>query len=235
VNTRTQAFVLVVFGGALLRLAMTDALLRYVRPIARPWVLLAGLAFLGLGLWSMLAGSRGSDRAGHDEARDEHGHHNASRAAWLVLAPVIAILVVAPPALGAFTAKRVPFSEITPPTRHFSTLPSADPVRVSLLDYCSRAAFGGGPTLTGHRIALTGFVLRPEPGGFQIARLVITCCAADALPVVVSVQTPTAPPARDTWVTVTGTYAGMSPSDATVPVLHADTTTPITQPANPYD
>jgi len=68
------------------------------------------------------------------------------------------------------------------------------------------SAFDAGHTLTGHQIALTGFVLGPEPGGFQLARLVITCCAADAQPIVAQVLTSAAPPARDTWVTVTGTF-----------------------------
>jgi hypothetical protein len=58
VNTRTQSFVLLLFGGALLRLATSDALLHYVRPISRPWVLLAGLAFVGLALWNLVAALR---------------------------------------------------------------------------------------------------------------------------------------------------------------------------------
>jgi uncharacterized repeat protein (TIGR03943 family) len=237
VNGRTQAFVLLLFGGALLRLATTDALLRYVRPVARPWVLLAGAAIVALALWSLFASRSDSHGGDADDADvvDEHGHHGASRAAWLVLAPVIAILVVAPPALGAFTAKRLPVSAIKPPSRDFPALTGTDPVRISLLDFYSRAAFGAGTTLTGHRLSVTAFVLRPEPGGFQVARLVITCCAADAQPVVVAVQTSGPAPARDTWVTVTGTFDGMSPTDATVPVLRADAVTPVGQPSNPYD
>ncbi|HEY3714349.1 MAG TPA: TIGR03943 family protein [Jatrophihabitantaceae bacterium] len=232
-SSRTQAFVLLLFGGALLRLATTDALLRYVRPVARPWVLLAGAAIVALALWSLFARSREVGDGPGDA--DEHGHHGSSRAAWLVLAPVVAILVIAPPALGAYSAKRLPVSAIKPPSRYFPALADADPVPVSLLDYYSRAAFDDGRTLTAHHIALTGFVLRGEPGGFQLARLVITCCAADAQPVVVSVQTQMPAPSRDTWVTVTGTFDGMSPSDATVPVLRADAVTSVHQPANPYD
>ena len=234
---RTQGFVLLLFGGALLRLATTDSLLRYVRPVARPWVLLAGAAMVALALWSLLAPTRAGDGSTPDETDetdDEHGHHGGSRAAWLVLAPVVAILVVAPPALGAYSAKRLPVSALTPPSRHFPVLAGADPVRLSLLDYYGRSAFDDGRTLTGRRVALTGFVLRSVPGGFQLARLVITCCAADAQPVVVSVQA-SATPGPDTWVTVTGTFGGLSPSDATVPVLRADAVTPVHQPANPYD
>ncbi len=222
---------LLLLGGALLRLATTDALLRYVRAVVRPWVLLAGAAMVALPLWSLLAGSR---RPAGVES-DEHGHNRPSRAAWLVLAPVVAILVVAPPALGSYSARRLPVSAIKPPSRHFPPLTGSDPVQVSLLDYYSRAAFDAGRTLAHHRLALTGFVLRVEPGGFQMARLVITCCAADAQPVVVSVRTPTAAPSRDAWVTVTGTFGGMSPSDATVPMLRADAVTPIRPPPDPYD
>ena len=232
VNSRTQAYVLLLFGGALLRLAASDALLRYVRAVARPWVLLAGAAMMALALWSLLAGPRGTSGA----PRDEHGHDGPSRAGWLVLAPVVAILVVAPPALGAYSARRLPVSAIEPPSRHFPPLTGSDPVQVSLLDYYSRAAFDAGRTLIPHRVALTGFVLGGgEPGGFQMARLVITCCAADAQPVVVSVRTPIAAPSRDAWLTVTGTFGGMSPSDATVPVLRADAVTRIRPPADPYD
>jgi len=165
---------------------------------------------------------------------DGHRHRGASRAAWLVLAPVVAILVVAPPALGAYSAKRLPVSAIKVPSRHVPALTGTDLVRMSLLDYYSRAAFDDGRTLVGRRVALTGFVLRVEPGGFQLARLMITCCAADARPVVVSVQH-TSAPASNGWVTVTGTYGGMRSADATAPVLRADTVTPIRQPANPYD
>jgi uncharacterized repeat protein (TIGR03943 family) len=231
VSSRTQAYVLLLLGGALLRLATTDALLRYVRAVVRPWVLLVGAAMVALALWALLAGSR---RPSGVEP-DEHGHNRPSRAAWLALAPVVAILVVAPPALGSYSARRLPVSAIKPPSRHFPRLTGSDPVQVSLLDYYSRAAFDAGRTLAHHRLALTGFVLRIEPGGFQMARLVITCCAADAQPVVVSVRTPTTAPSRDAWVTVTGTFGGMNPSDATVPVLRADAVTPIRPPPDPYD
>src|SRR5882724_2980764 len=125
---RTQAFVLLLFGGALLRLATTDSLLRYVRPVARPWVLLAGAAMVALALWSLLVPTRTGEGSTPDETDDDHGHHGGSRAAWLVLAPVVAILVVAPPALGAYSAKRLPVSAISPPSRHFPALAGADPV-----------------------------------------------------------------------------------------------------------
>jgi uncharacterized repeat protein (TIGR03943 family) len=236
VNTRTQAFALLLFGATLLRLATTDALLRYVRPVARPWIVLAALVMLGLAIWTLVAESRSDlQRCPGRDSTDEPDHHGGSRAAWLVLAPVVAILVVAPPALGAYTAMRLPVSQIKTSSRHVPPLNGADPVAVSLLDYYGRAAFDGGRTLAGHHIKLTGFVLRAMPNGFEMARLVITCCAADARPVIVSVRTQGPTPSRDAWVTVTGEYGGMSPSDYTVPVLRALNVTPTRQPDNPYD
>jgi uncharacterized repeat protein (TIGR03943 family) len=249
VNTRTQSFVLLLFGGALLRLATSDALLRYVRPISRPWVLLAGLAFVGLAGWNLVAALRGAkhndgidahghgviDAHGHGVI-DAHGHSGASRAGWLVLAPVVAILVIAPPALGAFSASRVPATVAKPAVDiSFPALVGRDPVPLSLIDFATRALWDNGRTLTGRKVALTGFVLRDQTGGFVIARLVITCCAADARPIDVGVESGAPAPPADTWVTVTGTYAGAGGSDGTLPLLTSTGVAVIRAPTNPYD
>jgi uncharacterized repeat protein (TIGR03943 family) len=246
VNSRTQSFVLLLFGGALLRLASGDALLRYVRPIARPWVLLAGVAIVGLGLWSLISSLRGQRRlvaayldgldADHDDAvHDAHGHRGAPKAAWLILAPVIAILVIAPPALGSFSATRVPATVAKPSTDHFPALVGRDPVSVSLIDFAARALWDNGRTLTGRQVSTTGFVLRGSNGDFVLTRLVITCCAADARPINIEVQSKLQPPTVGGWVTVTGTYAGTSPTDATLPMIRASSFKAISQPSNPYD
>jgi uncharacterized repeat protein (TIGR03943 family) len=234
-NTRTQSFVLLLFGGALLRLATSDALLRYVRPISRPWVLLAGIAFVGLALWNLIAALR-SHHPAEPSGADAHGHSGASRAGWLVLAPVVAILVIAPPALGAFSAARVPATVAKPAADiSFPALAGRDPVPLSLIDFATRALWDDGRTLTGRKVALTGFVLRDQAGGFVIARLVITCCAADARPIDVGVQSGDTPPPTDTWVTVTGAYAGAGGTDGTLPLLTATGVTVIRAPTNPYD
>ncbi|HEY2985461.1 MAG TPA: TIGR03943 family protein [Jatrophihabitantaceae bacterium] len=230
-SARCQSFVLLLFGAALIRLAATEALLRYVRPVARPWVLLAGVGIVVLALWSLAATRPESPGV------DQHQHSGTSSVAWLVIAPVIAVVVIAPPALGAYAAARIPVTAPPPSARAFPPLraDTGGPTRVTLLDFYARAAFDGGATLTGHRVELTGFVLRSDPDGFRIARLVITCCAADARAVVVRIRSPVAAPRPDAWVTVIGEYAGTSPDDRTVPVLRADTVTSVSAPDNPYD
>jgi uncharacterized repeat protein (TIGR03943 family) len=230
VTTRTQAFILMLFGGALLRLATSTALSRYVRPVSRPWVLLAAVSMVLLAGWTLVSRAR----SGAPRQDDGHGHAAASRAAWLALAPVIAILVIAPPALGSYSASRLPVRVAKPADVHFPSLPTGDPIGLSMGDFFTRAIWDDGRTLASRHVSLTGFVLRSEQHGFLIARLVITCCAADARSIDVGVETPQPSPAVDSWVTVTGTYAGRYPGEASLPALTGNTVTQIAQPANPY-
>ncbi len=243
-NSRTQSFVLLLFGGALLRLSISDALLRYVRPASRPWVLLASVAFIALALWGLIAYRPGKNLPPDDEEHcriepadetDAHGHSGASRAGWLVLAPVVAILVIAPPALGSFSAARVPATVAKPARSQFAALPDRSPVPLQLIDFAARAVWDDGHTLTGHDVALTGFVLRADSGGFVLSRLVITCCAADARPIDIGVEHSGTAAAVGTWVTVTGRYGGLATDDATLPLLDATAVTVVRPPTNPYD
>ena len=78
-------------------------------------------------------------------------------------------------------------------------------------------------------------MLHDEQHGLLLARLVITCCAADARPIEIGIQTAAPTPPVDSWVTVTGTYAGSYPGYTYLPVLKASTVTPVPEPANPYD
>jgi uncharacterized repeat protein (TIGR03943 family) len=230
VNARTQSFVLLFFGGALVRLAVGEELLRYVRPVARPIVLAAGLSMLALAVWSI---AQERHRAA-DDLVDRSGH-GPSRAAWLVIAPVVAILVVAPPALGAYSAARTPAAIAKPTDVSFPPLPGGNPVRLGVVDFATRALWDDGRTLADRTLSLTGFVVHSSAGGFTLARLVITCCAADARPVEIGVLIHGSPPRRDDWVTVLGRYAGVNPSDPTLPLFQATSVLRISQPSNPYD
>ena len=183
-TARTQSLALLLFAAALLRLATTSALLGYVRPTARAWVLLAAFAILGLTLWNLLAPSASAhDPGGFGKpapslGTGEHRHRAGGCVSWLVLAPVIAILAVSPPALGVYSAARVDPVVARPSNRHFPTLSGPDPVTVQLSAYATRALWDEGRTLSGRRVRLTGFVLADSRDGFILSRLVISCCAA---------------------------------------------------------
>ncbi len=230
-SSRTQAFILLLFGGVLVRLGTSDALLRFVRPYARIWVVLAGIAFAVLGAWSLIVDRRNADPS------DEH----ATRTGWLILAPIVALLVVAPPALGTFTASRTPSAIARPADPAFPALSGPAPHVDGLTDFAARAVWDDGRTLTGQSVQLTGFVAavtpdhRPGAPSFVLARLAITCCAADARPIYVGIDSGTPPGPAGTWLQVTGTYAGVSPYDAQLPELSVSAMSVVREPADPYD
>jgi uncharacterized membrane protein YcgQ (UPF0703/DUF1980 family) len=70
----------------------------------------------------------------------------------------------------------------------------------------------------------------------------MSCCAADAQPILVHVVTDEAPPAADTWLEVTGTQdtstADLDPSDRSDVEnirLDAESLEEITEPVEPYE
>jgi uncharacterized repeat protein (TIGR03943 family) len=224
VNARTQAYLLLLFGGALIRLGAGEALLRYVRPVARPWVLLAGAGLVVLAVAQLIQQRQTGSRA-----------PGSVRTGWLLLAPVVAIVVIAPPALGTFSAAHATSRVVDASTqKQFPPLTGPSPHPLSLLDFTTRVLWDSGRTVAGHDVRLTGFVLSQRPDGFVLARLVITCCAADARPVEIFVISQ-AHPAKGQWVNLVGRYRGTDPDQPLFPRVAATDVQPTAQPANPYD
>jgi uncharacterized repeat protein (TIGR03943 family) len=116
----------------------------------------------------------------------------------------------------------------------FDPLPrGSSAVPMTLLEYGQRAFDRRGSSLTGATVQLTGFISRVDPGGFQLARYQIACCAADAVPAIVLVRGVAGhPPRRDSWVRVTGAYLGGS---GDLPRLAATSVEQIPVPNEPYE
>ncbi|MFN8169353.1 MAG: TIGR03943 family protein [Candidatus Nanopelagicales bacterium] len=261
---------LVLIGGAILRISVGDVYLRYVKESLRPWLLASGAILVLLGLLTLLdvwrasraapatadAGDATADAATPDDAvagatdhlhhdaddehgLDEHGHaHGAPRAAWLLLLPVLAIFLVAPPALGAYSAERET-AVVTAPAADSDVppLPPGDPVPVYLSDYASRAVWDDGRSLVGRNVELTGFVSKAPDGGWYLTRLSLTCCAADAVATKIVVKdAPYAPP-NNTWITVVGQWVpgGGTQSETAIPWVKATTMAEVPVPKNPYE
>jgi uncharacterized repeat protein (TIGR03943 family) len=266
VTREVGSVLLILVGGAVLRISVTDVFLRYVKPDLRPWLIVSALVLLVLGAWGVIdvvreardeardddpAAGAGPDEAGAaagagpDERTapaghggpDHAGHHHAPghagpRTAWLLVLPVAAIFLVAPPALGAFTAERqgtvvaAPAGGLEDP---FPPLPAGD--------YSSRAVWDAGATLEGRTVSLTGFVSAAPDGGWYLTRLALSCCAADAYAIKVKVLGVEGRPADDTWVTVTGTWVpggGVESPDA-IPWLQAASLAGTIEPVQPYE
>ncbi|GIJ75387.1 TIGR03943 family putative permease subunit [Virgisporangium ochraceum] len=198
-NRETQGIVTGLVGGAVLYAALTDTYLRYVKAGLRPLLILTAvllLATAAVTLWQEYRSHR-KENDGHD--------HGGSRLSWLLVAPVLALVVAAPPALGSYTADRAG-TALQRPTG-FADLPAGDPLPMRVMDYAARAAFDGGRSLEGRRIELTGFLSYGRAGTPYLTRMTLNCCAADAQPIKVGLAgTVPAGLKADTWLRVTGTY-----------------------------
>jgi len=212
-------------GAVVLRLTFSDEYLRFVKDTMRPWLLVAGFALALLGAVTVVRALRGPD---------EHAEHAEPREGWLILAPIAALLLIAPPALGSYGVDRSAPVRITSHSGEFPPLRLGHgPVPMTLLEYGQRAFDGDGRTLKGASVELTGFVVDSTAGSFRLARYQIACCAADAAAAVVRVVgIAGAAPPQDDWVTVTGSYHA---PDGETPVLSATAVEPIAPPADPYE
>ncbi|MEU5081311.1 MULTISPECIES: TIGR03943 family putative permease subunit [Streptomyces] len=233
-----QAGLLVLCGLGLLHVSLvTDLYLRYVKEGMRPLLIATGAVLLLLGLASAVLDTgldtglgRGADSGdGHG-----HGHSGTPKVAWLLLLPALSLLCYAPPALGAYTAAR----QSAKPVVHrgdFDPLPRTSPLPMTLSDFTSRVREDRGQAVKGRVVRMTGFVTPRDDGGWDLTRLVLNCCAADAQSVKVRVHGGPVPPA-DTWVTVTGTWhPGGTLGTASAPVaLDARTVTRVPRPTNGY-
>jgi uncharacterized repeat protein (TIGR03943 family) len=217
-------------GAVLLRLTLTDTYRRYVRPELGPWLLLAGCAVIVVGLVTLVWALR----HGQEDDPNAHDHEHGVGPGWLLLAPIAALLLVAPPTLGAYGVDRAANVDIRSGTAIFDPLRrNGPPVPMGLTEFSQRAFEHDGASFNGATVQLTGFAAEADNGGFRLARYQIACCAADAAPVVVGVVgTIGDPPAPDQWVTVTGKF---QPGDTELPRLRATSVAEISAPEDPYE
>lgn len=214
-------------GAVLLRLSLTGTYRRYVRVEMGPWLAIAGAVVVVLGLMTLARVVR------RQRADDAHGHEPGIRAGWLLLAPIAALLLVAPPTLGSFGVRRAAAVDIRAGAPVFRPLSASSPVPMTLLEFAQRAFERDGASFAGASMRLTGFVANPEGEGFRLARYQIACCAADAAPVVIRVVgVHGGVPEQDQWVVVTGRF---EPGGDDVPQLAATTVRPIPAPDEPYE
>jgi uncharacterized repeat protein (TIGR03943 family) len=235
VNRMAQGVVMLLFGGAVLRASLTDMYLRYVRESLQPFLVLASVLLIAAGVATLWYELRRPD-----EPAEVHGHREPW-VGWLLIAPVLGLLLVAPPALGSYSATSAGTSlpEVRPDSG-FPPLPETSLVELSMLDYAARAIWEDGRSLAGRRVQLTGFLITDEDGEQYLARLVLSCCAADARPIKVGMagERPTGLP-DDAWVEVIGEYAdqtGVDPiNEATIPYLQVEHWRQVPAPESPYE
>jgi len=210
-------------------------------------------------------------------AADAHGHdHSTSKAPWLILVPVLVLLLVAPPALGADAVARNASSQGlagydvvsreqsgsqdasgggggykfndgsgsatdssgSRRTMHFPALEGTNP-SVTIKDFVLRALYDADNSVQDTPVTVTGFIAPAGEGytdGYTIARMVISCCAADANPMQLHVAGD--PPFPDnTWVDAVVTVVADTATldNGYVPTVTLTTATTVGQPDDPYE
>jgi uncharacterized repeat protein (TIGR03943 family) len=247
-SRETENTILLLVGLSIGLITVTGAFTRYVKPELLPWLAITAVLLVGLALVAIVGdirqGGRGHDHPDHPD-HQEVGHSHRSGVLWLLVVPVVVLIFVSPPALRPQAASvRTTSNDASP--RGFPPLPAGRAPEVSLPDVLMRAAQDTSGSLTNRSVTITGFVLN-EPGGVDLARIVIICCAADAQLARIHLRGGIGATggtawkfADNTWLRVEGQVEtaaapGASRSKrAPIPTLRVVAVTPVDAPANPY-
>ncbi|MEU2420049.1 TIGR03943 family protein [Streptomyces sp. NPDC007851] len=239
-NRQAQAAVMFLVGAALLHAGLTDLYLRYVKSGLQPLILAAGAVLIVAALATAWYEWRARTRVeADDDHDDDHTHaHPEPRISWLLVLPLLALILVAPPALGSYSAVRAGTALQQP--YGYMKLPNSDPIPINLVDYAGRAVYDHGRSFGGRSVRLTGFVALDKSGAPYLVRMALNCCAADAQPVKVALTGKIPPVLQpDAWLQVTGTYTARVTHDPVnngpIPFLMVTQAKPVPVPSDPYD
>ncbi|MEW2403189.1 TIGR03943 family protein [Streptomyces sp. NPDC046862] len=238
-NRQAQAVILFLVGVAVLRAGFTDLYLRYVKAGLQPLLLLAGAVLIVAAAATLWYDRRPRTTDG-DRPEEHAGHvHREPRVSWLLVLPLVALILVAPPALGSYSAMRAG-TALTQAPWGYPKLPAGDPLRLNLADYAGRAVYDHGRSLGDRHVKVAGFVALDKNGTAYLVRMALNCCAADAQPVKVGLSGELPPVLQpDTWLEVTGTYTGKRVkdpvNDGVIPFLNVSEAKPVKAPRDPYD
>ncbi|MEJ7650374.1 MAG: TIGR03943 family protein [Nakamurella sp.] len=287
-NKEAQSVVVGLLGGLLIGITVSGKFTSYVRPGFGPLLMAAGIILVIIGVISLVTVVRGEvrrdraaagllgtgDRAEGAEqgAHDAHGHqHDRSRAAWMILAPILMLMVVSPAALGADAVARsagaqglvglapTPIKKTvadgyTPNdgsgsagsgssagrrTIPFDALPAGPNPVIGVKDLVMRALYDGTNSVATTPVTVVGFISPAGDGyttGYTIARMAISCCAADANPTRIHVDGP-APYPVNSWVAAVVTAQEGTATEANnyVPVVEVRSIEQVQQPTDPYE
>jgi uncharacterized repeat protein (TIGR03943 family) len=239
------------FAIGLLALWMgaTDAMLKYLRPSMRPWILLAAFGLMALGLYGILRVHR-LESADHDHDHGHDGGHEResprpaqrSKIGWLLVVPVVVLILFGPQPMGDFAIGRTP--NLPPYAFDIAAYASTSHQRVPQLRFVDvldgTKQPGNRAYLVDHDVVLQGFVSLTGvdgPNSFVLTRFLIACCAADAQPLSVTIIGAPSIPDKDRWADVTARFdpAASSSTAKYGPVMRAASIKLVSAPSGPYE
>ncbi|MEH1126177.1 TIGR03943 family putative permease subunit [Micromonospora sp. CPCC 206061] len=240
-NRQAQAVVMLLFGGAVVKASVTDMYLRYVKEGLRPFLIAAGVLLIAAAVMTLFYDLRKPAASGHDHDHGDGKPHREPRVGWFLILPVLGLLLVAPPALGSYAAGQAGTAlSNQQQMSDYPPLPEGDPAPITVLDYASRAVFDKGASIGDRRVQLTGFIAQGADGQPILARIILSCCAADGRPIKVGMSGD-APSglATDTWVEVVGTYTDRTATDPvnddSIPFIEVESWRQIDPPKQQYE
>ena len=166
----------------------------------------------------------------------------------MLLVPVVAASILAPSAFSSETiSKRLdPNASYQMPTWYEkdkappAAVTASDPTQpapVEVTDLIQlRHAADQAKVFEGRKVVSVGHLMAGAPGSApKLVRLIMWCCAADAMPATVDLNGSL--PASwkdDDWLEVTGTARFQSKNGHVIPVIDIDTIKPTQEPDEPY-
>jgi putative membrane protein len=226
VRRAARAGVLAVWTAFFVYLWATGEMSRYLGPRTY-WVVVFGAITLGLVTVVNVMTLRARGRTQRLSLGEAAG-------LALLLVPVVAVSAIPGAGLGALAASRKSTGAGVASVASLAA-PSADG-EVSFLEihYASESeeyAANAG-IADGYEVELVGFVSEEGGGGddeLELSRFYVSCCAADAIPYSVPVDTDKDYP-LDTWLEVSGTLSRRGDVFVLVPESIAE----VEEPKNPY-
>jgi uncharacterized repeat protein (TIGR03943 family) len=219
-----------VWSGFLLWLWVSGEVLRYLGP-RTSWVALAGAAALAAVAAVYARTIPQESHPARPSARELLG-------AAALLMPIAVAMLMSGASLGSAAASKkmtVRGVDVAALARSKSDSGEVGLLELYVADESHEYADQHG-VVTGERVNVTGFVLKPsthEGGDFTLARFYLSCCVADAVPVSIRVHQPAAmnlATKKDTWLVVTGEVERTS-SHVSLQALDVKTTK---EPKAPY-
>ncbi|MGD1849105.1 MAG: TIGR03943 family protein [Cyanophyceae cyanobacterium] len=237
------------WGALLLTYWRTGRLALLVHPIYNGLIVATGMLLLIASTFAAIKIIRGrSPRRSDIDGSEEHlTVLPPTLTSGILLAAAILGLLIAPKPLASSKAMQQQTSASVTVTRSNpqSFRANRDPAERSLVEWVRLLNVYPEPTAyEGQAMEVSGFVLpsNPDdglpPGYIWLARFTITCCAADAYPLVLPVQLPGTRPKSyeaDTWLLATGTAQPAKIGRDRRLALKAIQVRPIEAPANPYE
>lgn len=195
-----RAAILLWLGGFTVRLVWSGGFGWFVQQRMRYPLLAAAILLLAFGFHE----ARRSSAEEGDLPLLTARRSVAPTVGWLLILPFIVLVSVAPTGLSSAAADRVEAFTPVESSREFPPVDAtAGPVEMSVLEFLDRAIWDDAQSLEDVPARLEGLVVNDSsvPDGFRLTRFLVSCCAADGVPLQVTLHgTPALE--DDTWVIV---------------------------------